>query len=69
MEIAKTDTIIKTEGMEALISRLGYVDAERFIALLSKEPFDYTEWRQTGLEQDLDVVTLSQKAEAFSKNL
>lgn len=50
MAVAKTDTIIKTEGMEALISRLGYVDAERFIALLSKEPFDYTEWRRTGLE-------------------
>ncbi len=69
MAVAKTDTIIKTEGMEALISRLGHVDAERFIVLLSKEPFDYTEWRKIGLEQDVDVATLSQRAEAFSKTL
>lgn len=32
-------------------------------AKLNKEPFDYTEWRKTGLGQDLDVATLSQKAE------
>ena len=32
-------------------------------AELSKEPFDYTEWRRPGLEQDLDVAILSQKTE------
>ena len=38
----KTDTIIKQEGINALIAKLGYVDAERFIVLITKEPFDYT---------------------------
>ena len=45
----KTDTIIKQEGINALISKLGYVDAERFIVLITKEPFDYTKWREQSL--------------------
>jgi len=32
--------------MRALAESLGPVDAERFIVLLRREPFDYTEWRQ-----------------------
>ena len=46
----KTDTIVKQEGMNALISKLGYVDAERFIVLLSREPFDYTKWCKQHLD-------------------
>lgn len=38
----KTDAVIKQEGISALISKLGYVDAERFIVLINREPFDYT---------------------------
>ena len=64
----KTDTIIKQEGMNALISKLGYVDAERFIVLISKEPFDYTKWREEYLDEGLSVRQLSQKAMAYSKN-
>ena len=33
----KTDTIIKSEGMDALFEKLGLVDAERFISLMLKE--------------------------------
>ncbi len=65
----KTDTIVKQEGMNALISKLGYVDAERFIVLLSREPFDYTKWRDQHLGEGLSVRELSQKAMAYSKNL
>lgn len=65
----KTDTIVKQEGMDALISRLGYVDAERFIVLISREPFDYTKWREQYLDENLSVRELSQKAMAYSKNL
>lgn len=65
----KTDTIVKQEGMNALISKLGYVDAERFIVLLSREPFDYTKWREQHLDKNLSVRELSQKAMAYSKNL
>ena len=34
------------------------VEAERFIAALTRDRFDYTEWRKTGLP-DLDIETLS----------
>lgn len=65
----KTDTIIKQEGMNALISKLGYVDAERFIVLISKEPFDYTKWREEYLDEGLSIRQLSQKAMTYSKNI
>lgn len=65
----KTDTMIRQEGMHALIAQLGYVDAERFIVLLNKEPFDYTKWRVQYLDEDLDVRQLSKKAMAYAENL
>lgn len=43
--------------MNILIKNLGKVDAERFISLLIKEPFDYTKW-QDGLMEDLSVVNV-----------
>jgi hypothetical protein len=41
-----TDTEIKLQGVEALIMALGEVQAERFISLILREPFDYTAWQQ-----------------------
>lgn len=58
----KTDAVIKQEGMNALVSKLGYVDAERFIVLMSRESFDYTKWREDNLENDISVRELSRKA-------
>lgn len=37
---------IKLEGYEALSEKLGLVDAEKFIAQILSEPFDYTEWQR-----------------------
>lgn len=42
----KTDNELKSEGMEILRSRLGLVESERFIALVVRDTFDYTRWRQ-----------------------
>jgi hypothetical protein len=42
----KTDAEIKCEGIQALMANLGRVDAARFVALLSREPFDYTLWQR-----------------------
>ncbi len=47
------------EGMDALIAKLGYVDTERFIMLVSREPLDYTEWGQEYLENDISIRELS----------
>ena len=45
----KTDVEIRMQGMEALISALGLVEAERFMAAISRDKFNYTEWRRNGL--------------------
>jgi len=42
----KTDTQIRSEGMKALIERLGPAEATRFMTLIQREGFDYTRWRQ-----------------------
>lgn len=42
----RTDTVLRCDGMKALVERLGIVEAERFVMLIQREPFDYTEWRQ-----------------------
>lgn len=39
----KTDSEIMNTGFESIFSSLGMVDAERFIALLKRDKFDYTE--------------------------
>ena len=64
----KTEAEIRQEGMRALINALGMVEAERFVAALTRERFDYTEWRKTGLPE-LDVETLSKKALQCAKLL
>ncbi len=60
----KTDTIIRAEGTQALMANLGLVDAERFIMLIQKEPFDYTEWQQ-GLFEDMSIEEISRKAAEY----
>jgi hypothetical protein len=40
-----TDTVLKSEGLRVLTENLGLVEAERFVSLILREPFDYTEWR------------------------
>ena len=58
---AITDTEVKVKGVEALISALGEVNAEKFISLIMREPFDYTEWQRT-LWQDKTVEEISKMA-------
>ena len=65
----KTDIAIRQEGMTALINTLGYVDAERFVALVNRETFDYTQWRKTNLqENNLSVRELSKLAMEYVQN-
>ena len=52
---------LRNEGMKVLINKLGRVEAERFISLIIREPFDYTEW-QRDLFNDMSVKELSSHA-------
>ena len=56
-----TDTQIKTTGFRALVVALGDVQAEKFIALIQREPFDYTKW-QRNLWPDKGIEEISQAA-------
>jgi len=60
----KTESELKLAGVRALIAALGPVDAERFIAALHREPFDYTRWRGDQW-QDATVATLAEQARAL----
>ena len=61
-----TDTELKVKGLKVLLKELGKVEAERFIALIKKEAFDYTEW-QRSLWEDKDVEELSKEAMEFRR--
>lgn len=41
----KNDAVIRRESMSLLLENMGKVDAERFLSLIIREPFDYTEWQ------------------------
>lgn len=58
-----TDAELRVQGVQALIDALGEVMAEKFIALMTRESFDYTEW-QRQLWPDISVEELSQAATA-----
>ena len=42
----RTDQLVRVEAMDALIASLGIVDAERFISMVKRDKFDYTEWQR-----------------------
>lgn len=58
-----TDTEIKAKGFQVLAKYLGDIEAERFVALIQREPFDYTKWRQD-MDEDLSLEEISRKAMA-----
>ena len=57
----RVDAEIKTLGFEVLTQHLGLVDAERFVTLIQREKFDYTQWRQT-LFADMSGEEISRRA-------
>ena len=59
-----TDTEVKLLGVKALTDALGEVDAERFITLILREPFDYTSWQQR-LWGDRSIEDISRSAMIF----
>jgi len=66
--IMNSEMVLRIEGMKVLIANLGHVEAERFISLVIREPFDYTEW-QRDLFNDLSVKKLSNSAmKEYKKN-
>ncbi len=59
-----TDTEIRVKGLHILAQHLGDIEVERFVALIQREPFDYTNWRQD-LDAELSLKEISGKAMAL----
>jgi hypothetical protein len=62
----RSDTLIKSDGMRILAEKLGIIEAERFITLVLREPFDYTDWQRNlygnmGVRELYDKVVASEK--------
>ncbi len=63
-----SDAVIKQKGFDVLKEKLGIVEMERFIMLINREKFDYTQWRKD-LFKDMDISELANKADEFSQSL
>lgn len=63
-----TDQEIRVTGIQRLIETMGEVNAERFIALLRRDDFNYTEWRTDNLPNHLSVRQISQQAQNYHQN-
>jgi hypothetical protein len=61
-----TETVLMKTGMRALINQLGVVEAERFISILLRQPFDYTEWRKGHLCIGMTVREIIEAAQAYN---
>lgn len=56
------ENVLMKTGMKVLIEYLGNIDAERFISVLLREPFDYTKWRSDNLCNGMTVEDISKEA-------
>ena len=57
----RTDAEIRVHGFRVLLDGLGAVEAEKFITLILREPFDYTKW-QKHLWGGKDIAEISTAA-------
>ena len=63
--MAMTDSELKSKCFTILSEHVGSVEMERFIMLLNRDAFDYTEWRKNNLFQGETVDSLCDQIERF----
>jgi len=66
--IDRTDNVLRLDAMDALIKNLGAVDTERFICMIKRDTFDYTEWQQN-LWNDKSIEEIHASATEHEKNI
>lgn len=54
-------------GFACLVEKLGIVDAERFIAMIKRDSFDYTLWRREYFD-GMTLEQVSEEAAAYAKS-
>lgn len=55
------DAVLLENGMSLLVEHLGLVEAERFVFLLNRDRFDYTEWHGV-LSEGKTVEEIAERA-------
>ena len=63
----RTDNVVRVEAMQALINALGALDTERFICMMKRDTFDYTEW-QRNLWNGMSIEEIHEQATDYSRN-
>ncbi|MDR1141489.1 MAG: hypothetical protein LBL62_07340 [Planctomycetaceae bacterium] len=58
--------VIRQEGLRVLTENLGILEAEHFITIIKREPFNYTEWRQNFFK-NVPLEQLLHDADNFRK--
>jgi len=62
----RTDTALRYEALKLLTQAFGMVDAERFISMIKRDTFDYTEWRRNQwLDKTIDEIYEEASAHAM----
>lgn len=64
----RSEVEIAYDGMDVLVERLGIVEAEKFISMIHRDSFDYTEWRKK-LWPDKTVRELSKEAMEYRNKM
>lgn len=59
------EAVLLDTGMKSLAKEVGLVEAERFISLILREPFDYTKWRKDNLFVGMSVKEISDAAKKY----
>ena len=55
---------IMDTGFACLVEKLGIVDAERFVAMIKRDSFDYTIWRKEYFDK-MDIEQINTEAAAY----
>ena len=63
----RTDNVVRVEAMQALINALGALDTERFICMMKRDTFDYTEW-QRNLWDGMSIEEIHEQASEYTRN-
>ncbi|MCX7044386.1 MAG: hypothetical protein NTX50_02725 [Candidatus Sumerlaeota bacterium] len=63
----RTDAEIVHEGFMLLRNNMDIVEAERFITIMQREKFDYTQWRKN-LFEEMPLEEISHRAMEYVKS-
>ena len=63
----RTDNIVRIDAITVLLENLGEVDTERFISMIKRDKFDYTEW-QRDLFKEKSIEEIHTMATEYEKS-